>query len=183
MRINLAVCVVLAGVAPAVGLADAPAGPAKDVPELQALSHWVGEWDTEMTVKANADLARGMSRKGTTTAEWVLNGRFLQQTWILKPDDGSPATQGTTFMTYDPRKKVYRSWMFNSTGSVSESEGTWDEKSRTMTSTIREAEAGTTTTIKATFAADGTENWSFTTRDRDGKVVRELAGRNTRRKK
>jgi hypothetical protein len=124
-----------------------------------------------------------MSGKGTTTAEWVLNGRFLRQTWTLKLEDGSPATEGTTFMTYDPRKRVYRSWMFNSTGSASESEGTWDEKSRTMTSTMRNAEEGTTTTVKATFAAEGTETWSFTTRDRDGKVVRELAGKNTPRKK
>jgi hypothetical protein len=184
MRTCPTVCVVLASMSLAAGArADAPQGPSKDVPELQVLKHWIGVWDVEMTVKPNADLPRGMRAKGATTAEWVLDGRFVQQTGTLKPDDGSPAMQVTTLMTYDPRKKVYRSWMFFSTGSVSESEGQWDEKARTMTSTSRDAESGRTTTIKAVFTEDGSESWSFVERDREGKVVSETAGKNARQKK
>jgi hypothetical protein len=164
-------------------VADGPQGPSKDVPELQVLNHWVGTWDVELAVKPNADLPKGGRAKGTAAAAWVLDGRFLQQTSASEAGEGLPAMQVTTLMTYDPRKKVYRNWAFFSTGFVSESEGTWDEKSRTMTSTSRDAESGTATTIKATFAEDGTETWSIVTRDREGKAVNETTGKNTRRKK
>jgi hypothetical protein len=167
----------------ALALGDAPQGPARDVPELQVLNHWVGTWDVDMTIKPTADLANGMRVRGTATAEWALDGRFLQQTGTLGPSEGFPAMKVTTLMTYDPRKKVYRSWMFFSNGFASESEGTWDAKSSTLTSTSRDAETGTTTTIKATFPKDGTETWSIVVKDRDGKVVGETIGKNTRRKK
>ena len=184
MRSCPVACIVLTSFCLAASVrGEAPQGPSKDVPELQVLKHWIGTWDVEMTTRPNADLPRGMRAKGPTTAEWVLDGRFVQQSGTLKPDDGSPALQATTLMTYDPRKKVYRSWMFFSTGFVSESEGKWDEKTRTLTSTSRDAESGTTTTTKATFAEDGTESWSIVSKDREGKVVNETTGKNTRRKK
>jgi hypothetical protein len=180
----LTVSVVLASVAfSTVAFADTPQGPSKEVPELQVLNHWLGNWDVDMTVKPNADAPKGMRAKGEFAAEWVLNGRFVQQTGTLTPSDGAPAMKVTTLMTYDPRKKVYRSWMFFSTGFVSESEGQWEEKSRTMTSTSRDADSGRATTIKAIFAEDGTESWSIIEMDREGKVVNETTGKNMRRKK
>lgn len=158
--------------------ADTPQGPAADVPELQVLDHWAGKWDVDMTVKPS-----GMRGKGTATGEWVLNGQFLRQTAALEEGGGLPASQLVTLMGYDRRQKVYRSWTFHSTGLVSFAEGTWDARTRTMTSTSRDADNGITTTIKATFPEDGVENWSFTSKDRDGKVVSEITGKNTRRKK
>jgi hypothetical protein len=163
-------------------VAEPPQGPSKPIPELRVLDHWVGAWDVELTVKPNADVPKGMHAKGTVTAEWILQGRFLQQIGDLEPGDGSPGMQVKNLMTYDPRKKVYRSWMFFSSGLVIESEGTWDERSRRLTSTSRDAERGTTTTTQATFAEDGTESWSMISKDRTGKVVEETIGKNTRRK-
>jgi len=163
--------------------ADTPSEPAKDVPELQVLNHWVGKWDDEITVKPNAGLPNGMRAKGTVVAEWVLNGRFVQQTAIMEPSDGHPVLKATSLMTYDPRKRVYRTWMFFSTGTVTETEGQWDEKSRTMMSKGRDAESGVTTAVTATFAADGSERWSIIEKDRYGKVVGETVGKNTPRKK
>jgi hypothetical protein len=163
--------------------ADTPSEPAKDVPELQVLNHWVGKWDGEMTVKPNAGSPNGIQAKGAVAAEWVLNGRFVQQTSTAEAGDGVPAMKVTTLMTYDTRRRVYRSWMFFSSGAVTESDGRWDEKSRTMTSTSRDAESGGTGTITATFAADGTERWRIIEKDRDGKVVSEATGKNTPRKK
>jgi hypothetical protein len=163
--------------------ADAPQGPSKEVPELQILNHWVGKWDVDLTVKPNADLPKGRHAQGTAKAEWVLMGRFLQQTGTLEASDGLPAIQVHSLMTYDPGKKVYRTWMFFSTGFVSESEGTWDEKTRTLTSTGRNAESGITTTTKASFAEDGSESWSMISKNGDGKVVAETNGKNTPRKK
>jgi hypothetical protein len=85
-------------------------------------------------------------------------------------------------MTYDPQKKAYRSWMYFSSGAVRESEGHWDEDSRTMTSISCDAESGATMTITATFAEDGVESWSIIERDRDGNVLGETTGKNTPRK-
>jgi hypothetical protein len=163
--------------------ADTPSEPAKDVPELQVLNHWVGKWDDEMTIKPNAGFPNGMRAKGTVTAEWVLDGRFVQQTAAAESGDGFPGMKVTSLMTYDPRKKVYRTWTFFSTGATTESEGRWDEKSRTMTSTSRNAENGGTAIITATFAADGSERWSIVEKDRGGNVVAETTGKNTPRKK
>jgi hypothetical protein len=179
-----AACIVVAGFCLAAAVhGDEPQGPAKDIPELDVLKHWIGVWDVEMNVKPRGELPKGMHAKGTTTAEWVLGGRFVQQTGTLKSDDGSPPMHATTLMTYDPGKKVYRSWMFFSSGAVSESEGKWDEKSRTMTSTSRDADSGGTMTIHATFPEDGVENWRIVEKDREGKVVGETSGKNVRRKK
>jgi hypothetical protein len=163
--------------------ADAPQGPSKDVPELQVLTHWVGKWDIAMTVKPNADLPKGMQAKGVETTQWVLNGRFVEQTGSLELGDDAPGIKVTTLMTYDPRKGAYRSWQFFSTGVVREFEGRWDEKTRTMTSMSRDTESGTKATINATFAADGTETWRIIESNRDGKVVSETTGKNTPRKK
>jgi len=183
MRYVPASSIVLAALSlAAVALADPPKGPAKDVPELRILQHWIGAWDVEMNTKPNADMPMGRRAKGTATAEWTLDGRFIQQSATSTPVDGSLVMHSKTLMTYDPRKKVYRSWMFFSNGYVSESEGKWDDASRTMTSSSRDAESGNTTTINANFAEEGVENWKIVVKDRDGKLIGETTGKNVRRK-
>jgi hypothetical protein len=163
--------------------AEEPQGPSKDVPELQALNHWVGKWDSTLTTKPNADLPNGAKAKGHATGEWVHNGRFLRQTWAMEESEGIPKLSGSTMMTYDPRKRVYRSWSFFSNGYTSESQGVWDPKTHTMTWTGRDAESGRTTITKAAFSDEGTETWSIVEKDRDGKIISESTGKNTRHKK
>ena len=89
----------------------------------------------------------------------------------------------TSMMTYDPDKKVYRTWSFFSSGHVSESEGRWDQKSRTMRSTGRNPVNGSTFIITATFPTDGVETWGIIEKDRDGKIVGETTGKSVPRKK
>ena len=108
--------------------------------------------------------------------------RFLRQTWAVTPGAGFPPLSGSTIMTYDPRQRAYRSWSFISTGFALENRGTWDAKARTMTWTGQDAQSGQTMVTRATFAADGIETWSIVEKDKDGKVVSESTGRNTRRK-
>jgi hypothetical protein len=175
-------CAILAGTC-AAAEPVATRGPSADVPELQPLNLWAGTWDSELTVKPNADLPKGGKAKGTATAEWIHDGRFLRQTWAMDSADGIPKMNGSTLMTYDTRKKTYRSWSFFSTGVASEAEGVWDAKARKMTWTSRDAESGQTTVTTATFGADGSETWSIVAKDRDGKVVNEVNGKNTRRAK
>lgn len=160
---------------------DAPGGPAKEIPELQPLGRFVGTWDTRMTYKS-ADGPGGPAEvKGTGSAEWVHGGRFLRQTWSFGAGGGLPAGSGSTMMTYDPAAKVYRSWMFFSGGSVFESEGEWNPKTRTFTWTGGVGRDPMKTTTTATFQNDGSERWSMVVKDKDGKVVNEATGTNTRR--
>lgn len=150
-------------------------GPAKEVPELQALANYVGTWDVAITSKDSP------FSKGESTATWILDGRFVQQTGVLKSDDGATVLKVTTLMTYDSEKKMYRMWSFLSNGATSEGTGTWDATTRTMTSTGRQGEA-TTTTTTATFSDNGIEEWLFITKNRNNEVVGRFGGTNTRRK-
>ncbi len=149
-------------------------GPAKDIPELQVLSSYVGTWDVAITSKDSP------FTKGESSTTWVLDGRFVQQTGVLKSADGSNAIKVTTLMTYDTERKMYRMWSFLSSGSTSEAAGKWDEKTRTMTSTSRQD--GTTTTTTAKFSDNGIEEWLFITTNQNNEVVGRFGGTNTRRK-
>ena len=51
-----------------------------------------------------------------------------------------------------------------------------------MTWTSPAAESGHVTLTKASFSEDGTESWSIIDKDREGKVLSESMGKNTRRK-
>ncbi len=75
---------------------------------------------------------------------------------------------------------MYRMWSFLSNGSTSEAAGTWDEKTRTMTSISRKD--GTTTTTTAKFSDNGIEEWMFTITNQNNEVVGRFGGTNTRRK-
>lgn len=150
-------------------------GPSPAIPELQALSHYVGRWDVTLF---GAD--GGPSMKGESSAKWVLDGRFVEQNGVLKSNDGNRIAIRTLY-TYDAEKRVYRSWSFVSSGSVTESEATWDAKAKTMTSLTRPDPNGNKTKIIADFSAAGVETWRFLSLDRNGQQVSEFSGKNIRK--
>ncbi|MEJ7591428.1 MAG: hypothetical protein WKF77_07755 [Planctomycetaceae bacterium] len=92
-------------------------GPAKDVAELQALSNYIGTWDVAITSEDSPFM------KGQSTAEWILDGRFVQQTGHMTSADGATVLKITTMMTFDPKERAYRMWSFLSDGTTSESSG------------------------------------------------------------
>ena len=147
------------------------AGPAKDVPELQVLQHYAGTWDVVMD---NAD------SKGVATAKWILGGRFLEQSGAMH-SPGNPDIWVTTLFTFDAEKKQYRCWTFVSNGAISQSEMTWDAKSKTMTSVAQPDANGVRATNTADFSTTGKERWRFVYRDRDDQQVGEMSGVNTLR--
>lgn len=152
---------------------NADDGPHKDVPQLKALASYVGTWDVAISA-GNLPYTQGES-----TAEWILDGRFVQQTGHLKASDGS-VLKIRTLMTWDQQASEYRMWSFLSNGTVSESSGKWDAGSRTMTS-VR-SEGGFTTTTTAKFPEPGVEEWTIVTKNQTNEVVAEISGRNSRRK-
>jgi Protein of unknown function (DUF1579) len=172
MMRSFALVALLAGLPLAVA-----ADPADKIPELKALAHYVGEWDTVISSK-DVPLV-----KGTSTAKWALDGRFVQQEWTVQDKDGTTVMKGTMLATYDTDKKVYRLWTFMSDGSASEGTGTWDAKAKVLTSATAKDKDGMTTKTTADFSVDGVETWAISTTDGTGKVVFEMTGKSTRRKK
>lgn len=152
-------------------------GPADTVPELKALGSYAGSWDVEITSKGQP------FTKGKVIATWILDGRFLQQTGDLQAKDGSTVVKYSSLMTYDPAKKVYRTWIFLSDGQTGDSEGTWSAKDRVMTSIGRKDETGGFSTTTADFSETGVEKWRIVFKDGRGQVVSEMSGRNTRQQK
>lgn len=150
-------------------------GPANNVPELQALSSYIGKWDVVIAAEGSPTKV-----KGERTAEWILDGRFVQQSGFLTNADGKPYMKITTLMTYDQKEKAYRRWEFNSLGSASESVGTWDATKQTMT-WVR-SKGGTNTTVTANFAEKGREQWTIVTINEKTGSLTTFGGTNTRRK-
>ncbi|MEP6673216.1 MAG: hypothetical protein ABJF10_28965 [Chthoniobacter sp.] len=151
---------------------DIAEGPSTDVPELKELHHYAGQWEDEIAGRPDA--------RRTELGEWILNGRFLRQSWSTESNDGAPPAHGLTIMTFDTERKVYRSWAFLATGSVIENEGVWDAITKTFTWGHRVPESAGTVITKTSFAADATQSWSIVKTDEHDKVIREVAGRSIR---
>jgi hypothetical protein len=149
---------------------------ADDIPkrtaELQVLDRFIGTWDSVVTNKMTGDTGdtieeRRWSRKGTFVLSEDFNLRTQKEAHFL--------------MTYDPNAKAYRTCYideFNTAPIL----GTWDEKTQTMTWNGTDAyKSRLTGTYR--FVDKDTVEWSMIFTDPDGKVVIELATKQTRRKK
>jgi hypothetical protein len=147
--------------------------PSPDIPELKALNHYAGQWDDEISGRP------GVQR--TEIGEWILNGRFLRQSWSTESKDGTAPAQGLTLMTFDPAAEIYRSWSFLATGTVIENEGTWDETTLTFTWGHRLMDAAGTVMTKASFPSENSQAWYIVKTDENHKIVREVTGRSIRR--
>jgi Protein of unknown function (DUF1579) len=161
--------------------ADEQQQPAADVPELQPLSHYAGNWEMELTIKSVA-LPQGAKTTGSSVGEWIHGGRYLRQSWTVNAADGVPEFSGFSIRTYDPRRQSYRTWGFDSAGNTEESQGTWDPKARTFTWTVRENIGGGETVTTSNFSEDGTEIWTILMKDGDGQVLADVSGKGTREK-
>ena len=174
LRLSLA-CSVLAFLLPQTKTNDE--GPSSKVPELKALDHYVGDWEVEFTTK-DANFSKSKS-----TAKWVLDGRFVEQTGDVLDKAGAVALKMKTLFTFDAKKNAYRSWIFTSDGSVTESDCVWDDKVKTMTSISKRNEGEGFTTTTADFSQPGVESWKIVFTDAAGKTTGEVTGRNTKEKK
>lgn len=143
--------------------------------EFKVLEHYVGAWNIEI-------IPQDQLAKGIAKAEWILDGRFVQQNGEMQSADGTTRVKITAILTYDQHRKKYRRWAFVSDGVTSEGEGVWDAAARTMTFTTRDAQIGTTMTVTSDFSAANTEIWRVVNADPAGTVLFERGGKNTRQK-
>jgi hypothetical protein len=166
-RVAISLAVLAAAVCLPVSTADEPA---KRSPEHQVLDRFVGTWDIKMTVKApgqeavHRDIAetRRLSRGGGALVFENPQPPEFHMTWA-----------------YDPKAKKYVGiWMFG--GDRGFLNGTWDERTSTMTFDGAGADGGTSVSTFRFIDKDHSES-SAVYRDRNGKVVSEVTWKHTRR--
>ena len=140
----------------------------------KVLKLFVGKCDA--TVDGSPDL------KGTVHGIPTLGGRFVRDEFVLKGGDGTVILEVSSMITYDTAKQLYRMSSFYSNGEAIETEGPWNDATRTLTTTRHDKAKQQTTTWTSTFSAEGAETWKLITKDKDGNVVQEVSGKSTARK-
>jgi hypothetical protein len=149
--------------------------PAKP-PELKGLDRYIGKWKFEIIHKPAAWTPKEVRVTGTSTNEWVLDGWF--QHHKVKDDQGN---EGIDIMTYDPRKRAYRSWHYSSLGYATEMTGTWDEKTKTFT-VKGDFGDGITAIATMRFLDNDNRESTLIAKDATGKIYLDSRGKLTREK-
>lgn len=144
-------------------------------PETKVLERFGGTWSMDQTMKT-AD-GREIKLTGVATHKLVLGGRFLESTSVTKPGEH----QVLQLSIYDEKRRIYRSWYFDSNGQSGEWKGTWDNDSKTWTQAANLGH-GHTATSTFRFVDDATIASSLTGRSPDGRVSLEVLGTFTRQK-
>jgi len=147
-------------------------GPAEDSAELKVLDRYAGIWVERVSRKPEV--------RRRDEGEWILDGRFLRQTWTSEAEDDAPKASGMTLMTYDGARNVYRSWAFLAAGTMIENEGSWDAASNTMTWGHRVPETTEMIYTRITFPDEATQEWNIVKTDGEGNVLKEISGRSAR---
>jgi len=145
--------------------------------ELDKLNMMAGHWTDsyEMTIGNQPPI----KTTGMATREWCCNNRFLSERYEGKMPDGTMMT-GMGMWTWDAEDKVYRSWWFDSWGSMAEGTATWDESKRTWT--MRGKSENPTTGEESSgkgmmrVVDDQTMEWQWTECDGWGKPTMSMKG-------
>jgi hypothetical protein len=92
-----------------------------------------GTWKAETTMWMAPD-APPMVSKGTANTKMIMGGRYQQMTF--KGDMMGQPFEGIGTTAYDNARKVWTSsWIDNMSTGIMNMEGTWDEATKTMTTT------------------------------------------------
>src|SRR5262245_38259268 len=136
-------------------VALAAPGRAPEIPDSADVYGWlIGSWELQIVHYLVDVTARGL--KGETHFGWVLEGRAVQDVWIMRvpplhranEQDKGLSTYGTTLRIWDPLIQAWRvTWVNPVTGSRDELIGRWCGKD----------------IVQVGRHADGTPiRWSFT---------------------
>ena len=132
--------------------------------ELKVLDRMIGTWDTVSVQKPAEWTPEGGRTTATIERAWILDGRFVMDTSLHSDGKESLALIG-----FDPLRKTYRSWWFNSEGNHSQSQGKWNEATQTLTYKSDLGD-GKTMDSSVRFAEQNREDWKFKVTDADGNV-------------
>ncbi len=142
-------------------------------PELKVLERLVGTWDSESVSRVAEWTPVEAHAKGVLTRDWVLDGRFVQEK--AKQSDGD----AIVMFSFDVERKAYRWWLFNAHGHAMETQGQWDETTKTFTFTSDVSGLTNTSTIR--FINEDSHKWTAVVKDAKGKVFYDGEGKCTRR--
>jgi hypothetical protein len=159
---------------------EKPAGQAADkaaekAPELKVLDRLIGNWHAECAEKQGDKRSRVYA---SITSEWILDGHFVQCKGMRTPG----GTESIQIIGFDPLRKEYRMWYFDSFGtSTGPVSGQWDEAAKTLTW------QGSPQDIvmlvnKERFVDANTIQWDAVGTSRTGVVLFEQRGTSIRRK-
>lgn len=146
-------------------------------PESKVLERWVGMWETEAVFNRAEWTPKENKVTGTVTCKAILGGKFIEEVGRSLGED----TEHRVLFGYDPHKKVYRHWFFDSQGNSSDLDGKWNETTSTM-QWKRDLGDGMTSEAETRFIDENTCEWTMVIKGRGGKVYLDAQGRHVRAK-
>ncbi|HEU4733581.1 MAG TPA: hypothetical protein VFT22_37060 [Kofleriaceae bacterium] len=110
-------------------------GRSPEIPDALDVYGWlVGSWELEVRCYAGVDVA-GRGLRSEVHAAWVLEGRAVQDTWIMPPrgaragTDPGQNTYGTTLRCWDPTIQAWRiAWSNPARSHYEQQIGRWHGK-------------------------------------------------------
>ena len=147
--------------------------------EFNVLARRIGTWDTQLTIKPGVRVPDGLKSQGVETVEWSLGKKL-----ILGKNKQQPGNlESMSLMAYDTESNVFRSWYFDSSGSLPRGEltGQWDEDAKRLTFKGTEPKEVTVTSTMRFVNPDRIE-WQGVWRDKSGTIVMEIEATAARRK-
>ena len=136
----------------------------------------IGTWDEVSIQKPAVWSPEGGRVTAKVTRQWILGGRLMMDTSIL-----SDGRESINLRGFDPQRKSYRSWWFNSEGHRNTATGTWNKKSQT-TSWVSKLDDGKTMYFSIRFPNRNQEVVHLKVTDADGRVYFDMDSIVTRRK-
>jgi hypothetical protein len=151
--------------------------PIEPVPDqMKKLQPFIGEWDSEFIQRPSVVSPDGNTSKGTMTAKWILDGRFLFGTTEVGNHNSN------WVMGYDTNKNAYRYIRFTNTGLIDESTGQWNEETRSFVWKLVNAPSGITRTSTNRIVGKDAIHAHILAEKKDDTVHMNLTIRTTRRK-
>jgi hypothetical protein len=144
-------------------------------PDVQKLDAFIGARDIEFIHRPSIVSPQGSTMQGTTSGEWILDGRFLLGRTKL------PNNESIWVMGYDTDRKAFRYVLFISNGRMEENIGQWNDAERVFEWQLVNGPPGFTRTSISRRVDDETVESRSVTKNGEGKVQMDLTIRSTRR--
>jgi hypothetical protein len=142
--------------------------------ELKILDQFLGTWRTKYR-RAKAEWTP-VEENGS--ADLVCTQELAGQ-MIRERGTYSDQTTSTWLLTYDAEQRKYRSWWFNSLGMTAESNGRWDESTKTLFwTTVEPTEFNTKS--QHGFPDSGKCDWKVLVQDTQGVTMFRIEGTSLR---
>ena len=163
-----------AAVAVFVVILAAGSGAAEKSMDARVLDRWLGNWKHHVIVKPAAWSLVGVELRGTSTAEWILSGRYQQ----VSSMSGDKETR--EIHRFDADSGQFHKWAFDSDGGHSFWVGAWDGKSGTMTWKYMDFGVGVEGEIINRFTGVDKYETTLVLRDSQGNELLDIRSQHTR---